>query len=212
MVISNMADLSFIYGTMESGKTTKLLQDNFNYHKHGHNVVIIKPLLDTKGGNTVVSRMNESAKVHILLGADASILDLENLKIIKNAKVVLIDEAQFFSEKQIFEFWQIAHILNICVICYGLKSDFQGRLFEGSSALIGLADKKTELTVNCRCGETAVFNARKINGKFVYDGDVVAIDGEKSVTYEPLCSKCFLENVIDKKIIENVLERKRKCR
>ena len=190
-----MADLVFVYGTMESGKTTKLMQDNHNYRKHGHKVVIIKPLIDTKGDKCIVNRMNESLEVNLLLGKDDSLLFVDNLKIIKNAKALLVDEAQFLSKKQIEELWVIAHTLDIHVNCYGLKSDFLGMPFEGTAALLGHADIKTELTVNCECGKMAIFNARKVNGKFTNEGDTVAIDGEDKVTYVPLCSDCYIKNV-----------------
>lgn len=166
-----MTDLTLFYGTMESGKTTKLLQDNYNYRKHGHKVLIIKPLIDLKGGNTVVNRTNEFAPVDILLANDESIFDDKYLPLIKGTEVILVDEAQFLTEKQIIEFWMLAHKIGITVICYALKSDFKGRLFKGTQALIGFADRKNELTVNCKCGETAVFNARMVNGSFVFDGD-----------------------------------------
>ena len=204
-----MADLSFFYGTMESGKTTKLLQDNYNYRKHGHKVIIIKPLLDTKGGETVVNRTNNSANVDILLAKEDSLLDLEHLKLIVGSKVILVDEAQFFTPEQIKELWAIAHILDIQVICYGLKNDFRGVPFEGSIALFGFADHKTELTVRCECGELANFNARLVDGKFTRDGDVVAIDGEHNVSYVPLCSDCYLKYVMDGNYVQEILQRKR---
>lgn len=204
-----MADLSFFYGTMESGKTTKLLQDNYNYCKHGHKVVIIKPLIDTKGGKTVVTRTQNTADVDILLARDASLLDLEYLKTIVKAKVVLVDEAQFFTQEQVKELWEIAHILDIQVICYGLKNDFRGIPFEGSVALFGFADHKTELTVRCECGELANFNARLVDDVFTCDGDVVAIDGEHNVSYVPLCSDCYLKYVMDGNHVKDVLQRKR---
>ena len=207
-----MAELSFIYGTMESGKTTKLLQDNYNYRRHGHKVIIIKPLIDTKGGNTVVTRTNEQANVDILLAKDESILDKKYLRQIIDAKVLLVDEAQFCSFEQIKDFWSIAHILNIGVICYGLKNDFRGIPFEGTTALIGFADHKTELTVHCECGEIAVFNARCIDGEFTDTGDVVAIDGEHHVSYVPLCSDCYLKHVIDKDYTKRVLKLKNTCK
>ena len=191
-----MANLSFYYGTMASGKTTKLLQDNYNYRKNGHKVVIIKPLIDTKGGNKVVSRMDTDAKVDIIIGKNDEILTKDNLKIIKDAKVLLVDEAQFFSFDQIKELWLVAHVLNISVVCYGLKSDFLGRPFEGTQALLGYADYKNELTVNCECGEVAVFNARKVNDKFVSSGDTVVIDDKSNVSYVPLCSDCYLKKVV----------------
>ena len=93
----------------------------------------------------------------------------------------------------------LSHEIGITVICYALKSDFKGRLFKGTQALIGYADRKNELTVNCKCGETAIFNARKVNGVFVYSGDEVAIDGVDDVSYVPLCSECYFKEVISKK-------------
>ena len=204
-----MAELSFVYGTMESGKTIKLLQDNYNYKKHGHKVIIIKPLLDTKGGMTVVNRTCDSAQVDIALGKEESLLDLKNLRQIVGAKALLVDEAQFLLAGQIKELWEIAHILDIQVICYGLKTDFRGVPFGGSIALFGLADHTTELTVRCECGEIANFNARIVDGEYTIDGDLVAIDGEHNVMYHPLCSKCYLEKVVGKTRSEYVLQRKR---
>jgi len=204
-----VADLSFFYGTMESGKTTKLLQDNYNYCRHGHKVVIIKPLVDTKGGKTVVNRTNNSIDVDILLAKEESLLDLEYLRQIVNAKVILVDEVQFFTQEQVKELWEIAHILDIQVICYGLKNDFRGIPFEGSIALFGFADHKTELTVRCECGEIANFNARLVDDEFTYDGDIVAIDGEHNVSYVPLCSDCYLKYVMDGNHVKELLQRKR---
>lgn len=194
-----MTDLTLFYGTMESGKTTKLLQDNYNYRKHGHKVLILKPLLDTKGGDYVINRTKEKAKVDILLDEKDSIFGEKYLSLIKGTEVVLVDEAQFLTERQIFDFWMLSHEIGITVICYALKSDFKGRLFKGTQALIGYADRKNELTVNCKCGETAIFNARKVNGVFVYSGDEVAIDGVDDVSYVPLCSECYFKEVISKK-------------
>lgn len=191
-----MADLTFFYGTMECGKTTKLLQDNYNYIRHGHKVVIVKPLLDKKGGNTVVSRNTGSANVDILIDKDDSFLSDNNINIFKEAKVILVDEAQFIPEQQIKELWMVAHIMNISVVCYGLKSDFLGRPFDGTRALLGYADIKHELTVNCLCGKEAIFNARMVDGKFTQEGDVVAIDGFSEVSYVPLCGECYLDKVI----------------
>lgn len=201
-----MAELEYIYGTMASGKTTKLLIDNYNYRKNGANVVIVKPFVDTKGGNTVVSRMQESAEVDLLLKSDDSLLSEENFALLTTADVILVDEAQFFSEKQIWEFWFLAHRFNIPIICYGLKCDFLGKLFEGSSTLLGLADIKTELTVRCKCGKPAVFNARMVDDEYTTSGDIVAIDGEHNVSYEPLCSDCFLKDVLKKEQPSRVLK------
>lgn len=207
-----MADLTFYYGTMESGKTTKLLQDRYNYCKYDYRVLTVKPKLDTKGNDCIVSRVLGSIKVDILLDKEESILDGKYLDMIKDVKVLLVDEAQFFSEKQIMDFWKVAHVLNISVICYGLKSNFLGIPFTGSIGLFGYADKKYELTVNCECGEVAIFNARKINGNFITDGDVVAIDGEENVSYIPLCGDCYYKKVIAPKENTRILSLKKTCK
>ena len=208
-----MTDLTLFYGTMESGKTTKLLQDNYNYRKHGHKVLIIKPLIDLKGGNTVVNRTNEFAPVDILLANDESIFDDKYLPLIKDTEVILVDEAQFLTEKQIIEFWMLAHKIGITVICYALKSDFKGRLFKGTQALIGFADRKNELTVLDEMIldklNTAVFNARMVNGNFVFDGDEVAIDGLDNVSYVPLCSSCYFNEVMNCETKEKVITYKK---
>lgn len=204
-----MADLSFVYGTMESGKTTKLLQDNYNYCRHGHKTILVKPKVDTKGGTKVINRINDCKDVALLMSSKDSFLDKKHLKVIHDAKVILVDEAQFFTTKQIEELWRVAHILNIQVICYGLKNDFRGIPFEGSIALFGFADHKTELTVRCECGEIANFNARLVNNKFTRDGDVVAIDGDKNVSYVPLCSDCYLKYVILGDKVQELLQLKR---
>ena len=204
-----MANLSFYYGTMASGKTTKLLQDNYNYRQNGKDVIIMKPFVDTKGGNTVISRTGNNAIVDITIGKQDRIASKGNMRLIMNADVILVDEAQFLSIEQIKTLWLIAHVLDIPVVCYGLKSDFKGMPFDGTIALIGLSDYKNELTVNCECGQLAVFNARKVNGEYVLQGDTIAIDGTQNVSYVPLCSECYLKKVIGKDN-PKVLELKRK--
>ena len=103
------------------------------------------------------------------------------------------------TKEQIKELWKIAKLKNKPVITYGLKTDFRGELFEGTKAVLELADELEELATICKCGKKAKFNARLINGKYVHEGDVVAIDGIDA-KYEPLCGKCFIENVLKEKI------------
>lgn len=205
-----MASLNFIYGTMECGKTTKLVQDAYNYSKHGQKVIIVKPKVDTKGGSKIVSRMSETLECDILLDKDESIFDDVNLKKIVDAKTILVDEAQFLTHDQVFDFWKIAHVMNIHVVCYGLKSDFSAKLFTGSSALFGLADNKTELTVNCECGNVAVFNARKVNGDYIFKGEQIVIDDKAEVEYVPLCSDCYLKYVVGESEYKNLKTNKKK--
>lgn len=192
-----MANLTFYYGTMAVGKTTKLLQDHYNYSKYLINIVVMKPKIDTKGAKTVVNRIGENINVDVLIPKNADLLSSKYLKKFMYAEFLLVDEAQFLSKKQINQLWFIAHKYNISVICYGLKSNFRGDLFEGSNQLFARADEKHELTVNCLCGRVAMFNARRINGKYSAKGAEVVIDGaEDTVEYIPLCAEHYLEYVM----------------
>lgn len=187
-----MSKLYFRYGAMNCGKTTALLQVAYNYEEKGKNIIILKPSIDKKGNKNIVSRLGIERKVDYLILPDDSILKKVKLK---NIDCILVDEVQFMSKDQIKELWIIAKIHNIPVICYGLKSNFKAELFEGSKHIIALADELEELYTICSCGKKARFNARIINGKYVTEGDVVAIDGIDA-TYEPLCGKCYIEKIL----------------
>ncbi len=187
-----MSKLYFRYGAMNCGKTTALLQVAYNYEEKGKNIIILKPSIDKKGDKNIVSRLGIERKVDYLILPDDSILKKVKLK---NIDCILVDEVQFMSKDQIKELWIIAKIHNIPVICYGLKSNFKAELFEGSKHIIALADELEELYTICSCGKKARFNARIINGKYVTEGDVVAIDGIDA-TYEPLCGKCYIEKIL----------------
>lgn len=191
-----MADLIYEYGTMNSGKTMQLIITAYNYTEIGKKVIVIKPGVDTKGANNIVSRTGLSCAVDYLIDKQDSIKEKINLK---GLDVILVDEAQFFTDKQIAELYCISKEYDIRVICYGLKTDFQTNFFPGSKRLFELADYIEELTTLCNCGQKANFNARIVNGKYVFDGNQVAIDGEDEVTYKPLCGKCYNEKVLMKK-------------
>lgn len=194
-----MASLNFVYGTMESGKTTKLIQDHYNYTRHNYNVIIIKPKLDTKGGNYIITRTSDKLKVDILIDSEGSFFEEKYFSFIQNANFILVDEVQFLSPKQIKELWALAHGLEKHITCYGLKGNFQGCAFESSALLFSMADNKTELTVTCQCGEVAVFNARKVGGKYTLDGQEIVIDKEKDdIEYVPLCGDCYYKYVYNK--------------
>lgn len=189
-----MAKLYFRYGAMNSGKSTAVLQVAYNYQERGMNVLLIKPAIDTKGSNKIVSRLGAERKVDILATPD---IDLEKAvgqwhKDVEPLGCILTDEAQFFTSDQIDQLLQIATYLDIPVICYGIRTDFLTRLFPGSLRLMEVAHSIEELKTMCRCGKKAIFNGRKIDGAFVFNGDQVAIDGEHSVEYESLCAKCYL--------------------
>ena len=110
---------------------------------------------------------------------------------IDNVSVVLVDESQFLSKAQISQLFRIAKNHNISVICYGLRADFRSQMFPGSKRLFEVADNIEKLPTMCFCGAQAEFNTRKINGKYVFTGDQVAIDGEDKVEYDSLCGNCY---------------------
>ena len=187
-----MAKMYFRYGAMNCGKTTALLQVAHNYEEQGMKVIVIKSEIDKKGDKNIVSRLGIQRKVDLLIPFDERIstnIDLDNIN------CILVDEVQFMSKEQIKELWIISKMKNIPVICYGLKTNFKGELFDGSKAVIELADELEELSTICKCGEKARFNARIENGKFVSEGNIVAIDGIDA-KYEPLCGKCYIEKVL----------------
>ena len=189
-----MAKLYFKYGAMNSGKSTILLQSAHNYEERGMRTVIIKPVIDTKGADSVVSRLGVSRKVHHLVSAGDSIRSIIEKDIAENGNLhcIFVDECQFLSVPQADELFWIAVDMNIPVICYGLRTDFLTNGFAASSRLLELAHSIEELKTICRCGKKAMFNARKINGKFVFEGEQVAIDNENNVEYESLCPVCYL--------------------
>ena len=188
-----MAKIYFRYGAMNCGKTTALLQVAHNYEEKNKKIIIIKSIIDTKGDNKIVSRLGVERKVDLLLKTNEKInIDLDLVS------CILVDEAQFLTETQIDELWKISKINDIPVICYGLKTDFKSRLFDGSKRLIEIADELDELITICPCGKRAKFNARKQNGKYINDGKQVLIDDNKKIEYEPLCGKCYIEKVINK--------------
>jgi thymidine kinase len=111
----------------------------------------------------------------------------------KDVSCFLVDEAQFLSESQVDDLLRIAIEEDVPVLAYGIRTDFQTVAFPGSRRLLEIAHSLEELKTICRCGRKAMFNARKVDGVFVFDGDQVAIDGAREVSYEPLCGACYLE-------------------
>ncbi len=194
-----MANMVFKYSAMNGGKTINILQTAYSYESNGFKVVVIKSKKDTKGKNTIVSRNGMNREVDILLRETESLLTPKNYKIYYTAKVILVDEVELLNESQIKELWTIAHLINIPVICYGLKSNFKGDIFgAGVSQIFAIADSVEEIGSSslCLCGKKATFNARKINDKFTDKGEIVVIDGSNdSVEYVPLCSDCYLKYV-----------------
>ena len=189
-----MANLIFRYGAMNSGKSTSLMQVAHNCEENGMKVIVMKPSIDTKGAEYLVSRVGIKRKVDYLIGPDEKIID-KIKKDLLDTDCILIDESQFLSRHQVNELQAICKEVDIPVLCYGLRSDFKTHGFPGSIRLMEIADKLEELTTICSCGKKAKFNARLVNGNYVYSGAQVAIDEVDNVTYEPLCGKCYLKKV-----------------
>ena len=188
-----MSKLYFRYGAMNSGKSTHLMQVAYNYEERGMNIVIMKPQIDSKGGEKLLSRLGVARKVDLLISENDNVFNIvKNYnKETKKIDCILVDEVQFFRAFQIDQLFEISVKLNIPVICYGLRTDFRLNGFEGSTRLLLLAHSIEEMKTICACGRKAVFNGRKINGKFVFEGDQIAIDEENDVQYESLCEECY---------------------
>ena len=202
-----MAKLYFRYGAMNSGKSTSLLQAAYNYEERGQRVLLAKPEIDTKGASQIESRLGVTREVDFLIGADDDARELfarerrrvqsegdDELLPDEPADVacLLVDEAQFLTPEQIDDLFRIAVLDGIPVMAYGIRNDFRTHAFPGSARLLAIAHSLEELKTICRCGRKAVFNGRMADGRFIFDGDQVAIDGV-AVTYESLCGVCYLE-------------------
>jgi thymidine kinase len=184
---------------MNSGKSTALLQAAYNYEERDQSVVLAKPRIDTKGDQTIVSRLGVTRAVDFTIDETddvytrfqahrASLLRVRQ----RDVACLLVDEAQFLSPPQVDDLLRIAIREDIPVLAYGIRTDFQTVAFPGSRRLLEIAHSLEELKTICRCGRKAVFNARSIDGVFVFDGDQVAIDGV-DVAYESLCGACYLD-------------------
>ena len=191
-----MAKLSFRYGAMGCGKTTQLLQVAYNYEKNGFKILVLKPEVDKKGGDSVVSRLGIEREVDYLVGPNDSIIDIVSHHLeTKRINCLIVDEAQFLEPSQVDELSKFASEADIPVICYGLRTDFKLNGFPGSIRLLEIANDIEELKTICSCGSKAIFNARYVDGEFCLDGEQVAIDGMNNVTYKSMCPKCYYKKI-----------------
>ena len=187
-----MAKLYFRYGAMNCGKTTHLMMTSHNFEEQGMKAVIIKPKVDSKGNNKIVSRGLGEKKIDEIIDENTNIYELIDNKY-QNARCILVDEAQFLLPKQIDELLLITTKLDIPVIAYGLRTDFLTQGFPGSTRLLQVSHSIEEMKTICECGKKATFVIRKIDGKDVFSGKQVAIDGKANIAYESVCSKCYQE-------------------
>lgn len=187
-----MSKLYFRYSSMNAGKSTQLLQVAHNYEERGMKVLLLKPSIDTKGNDSIVSRLGVSRKVDILVSKDMDIQQEIASKFYPvNFSCILVDEAQFLTKAQVDQLLDIAVKWDIPVICYGLRTDFLREGFEGSTRLLQIAHEIEELKTICDCGKKAIFNIRFVNGIPVFDGDQVCIDDKSNVEYVSVCANCY---------------------
>ena len=187
-----MAKLYFRYGAMNCGKTALLLQSVHNYEDRDKKILVMKPKKDTKGDNKVVARVELEREVDHIIDKDENLYDyIVNHD--EDIACIFIDEAQFLKREQVDDLLLVTVTEDIPIICYGLRTDFLMNGFEGSTRLLEIAHSIEEMKTICRCGKKAMENARMVNGEFVFTGEQVAIDGEKNVTYDSLCPKCYFE-------------------
>ena len=187
-----MAKLYFKYGAMGSSKTASALITKFNYEERGMRVWLIKPSLDDRDGVGVVrSRIGLEEKAYVVLPETNILTEFEDRK---DIHVIIADECQFFTAAQIEQLRQIVDEYDIPVLCFGLRTDFLSRLFEGSRRLFEVADSIAEIKTICECGSKATVNARLDgNMNVVTEGTQVMIGGNES--YIAMCHKCWRERI-----------------
>lgn len=182
-----MAKLYFYYGAMGSCKTATLLTTAFNYEERGQSALILKPAIDKRDGSLTIRSRVGLERECILLN-DFKDKYINDSTVIRS-DVILVDEAQFASKEEIDFLSDIVDKHNIPVICYGLRIDFRGLLFEGSKRLFEIADNIIELKTMCWCGRKATFNARYDENGILRDGDQVLLGSNSK--YTALCREHY---------------------
>lgn len=196
-----MSKLYFKYGAMGCSKTASALMCKFNYEQQGFNVLLLKPVIDTRdienGEIVVKSRIG-------LFSSCTTFGEKDNLKnlFLEKCKdkwydVIIVDECQFCTEKQIESLKLLSKY--VTVLCYGLLTDFKTMLFSGSKRLVELADSLQELKSVCSCGKKANVNARFVNGEITSQGDAVAIENQNNISYKSMCYDCYVSKLKEKR-------------
>lgn len=182
----------FYYGAMGSSKTANALMTRFSWEDKGKKVALLKPSIDNRDGVDIVkSRAGLMAKA-ILIYPDSKIQDVLEAPV-EEYDNLIVDEAQFLTKEQVNELRDIADN-GTFVMCYGLKADFMGNLFEGSKRILELADSLREIVTMCPCGKKAIMNARYSGNKILYEGEQVLVGGNES--YIALCHRCYKKGTI----------------
>lgn len=186
-----MAKLYFKYGVMGSSKTAQALITKFNYEERGMSVWLIKPKTDSRDGeNYIRSRIGLSSPAYVLPSTENVYKTFENLTF--SVDVIIIDECQFLTEEQVDQLAMIVIDYNIPILCFGLRTDFQTKMFPGSKRLLEIADSITEIKTICSCGRKATVTVRLgENGKIITKGEQILIGGNDK--YTAMCYQCFME-------------------
>ena len=196
-----MAKLYFKYGAMGSSKTAQALITKYNYEENDLKVWLIKPSADVRDGATILrSRIGLEAQVEVI-APEADILERFLNGKNRDCNVIIVDECQFLTEAQIDQLRFIVDEHNIPVMCFGLRTDFQTKLFPGSLRLMEVADTIQEIKTICDCGAKATVNARiDAEGHIVTQGAQVVLGGNDS--YIAMCHKCYVRGIRDRKVIK----------
>ena len=186
-----MAKVYFYYSAMNAGKSTMLLQSSYNYRERGMRTLLFLPALDNRAGNgRIQSRIGLDSPAISLQPGDDLLQRVRTEHTVDEVSCVLVDEAQFLTPVQVRQLTDVADLLGIPVLCYGLRTDFQGHLFPGSSELLALADDLSELKTICHCGRKATMNLRiGADGRAVKVGAQVEIGGNDR--YVAMCLRHF---------------------
>jgi thymidine kinase len=189
-----MAKMYFRYAAMNAGKSTQLLQVRHNYHERHQRTLLLKPHLDDREGEEIIRPRigGIEARVDAVLRQESDVRAVveEARRARGRIDCVLVDEAQFLTAAQVRGLCEVADLLDVPVMCYGLRADFRGELFPGSAALLALADDLEELKTICWCGRKAIMNARVQDGHVLREGPQLLIGGNES--YTALCRKHWL--------------------
>ena len=196
-----MAKLYFKYGAMGSSKTAQALITKYNYEENDMKVWLIKPSADTRDGKAVLrSRIGLEAEVEVMTPETDIAKRYEEL-LDEHFNAVIVDECQFFTEKQIDQLRSIVNDHGVPVMCFGLRTDFQTKLFPGSRRLMEVADTIQEIKTMCDCGAKATVNARIDGlGHIVTEGAQVVLGGNDS--YIAMCHKCYIRGIREHKTIK----------
>ena len=195
-----MAKLYFKYGAMGSSKTAQALITKYNYEENDLNVWLLKPSADARDGARILrSRIGLEASAEII-SPEMDIFRRFETEKLGQVDVIIVDECQFFTSRQIDQLREIVDAYNMPVMCFGLRTDFQTKLFPGSRRLMEVADSILEIKTICDCGAKATVNARiDGNGHIVTEGAQVVLGGNDS--YIAMCHKCYTRGIRENRVI-----------